>query len=111
MPPLLTQFKGGCMALSNIFNEPRREITESVIGIAVLALVIYGDHIFAMHMVRGSNDIGDAYMTDVVGAHIATLFIFAVVWFVGFIFSHYIGEKICDFMRKQGWDPRPSRRV
>lgn len=36
------------MALSNIFREPRREITESAIGLGIFAAAAWADYHFAV---------------------------------------------------------------
>lgn len=95
------------MALSNIFREPRREITESVIGIIPLALFLYADYQFALwfHEITGGNKDGcPVFLSLFVG-------IFGLVAFVLVLnVTHALGERLCDSLADRGLELRPKRR-
>lgn len=106
------------MALSNMRIEPRREITESAIGIAALfviipVLVLGG--VWFQYFTGGPFSIrtmnGD-YCPWPLGILIVVCSLFLttlLIWGLNHL-THYIGEKICDGMARIGWDPRPKQR-
>lgn len=92
------------MALSNLQNEPRRELIEQVTGLATVAAIIGGGY----GLVRW---LGAVHPIDVV---FGTLFCSAgLVLAIGFLTYgvHAIGEGVCGFMRGAGFDPRPRDRT
>lgn len=101
------------MALSNIFREPRREITESVVGIAAVAFVLGGfawlDYSIAVASwaQNGShpNDFGD-YL---VGATFL-LILGGIALGILTVMTHAIGEGICNSLARRGLELRPTRR-
>lgn len=97
------------MALSNIFREPRREITESVVGVGACGAFIGIDIIFAYWFANQVYSHGDSYAADVaVGFFVGLLLAFAMA--MGAVFTHWIGEEICETVKDRGLDPRPKRR-
>lgn len=98
------------MALSNIFREPRREITESIAGIVVLALCIIPVHLFATWFrdVVSAKDPGQRLFVMVVGYLLAgaAVFVLCVLAFA----THALGESICDALAKRGLELRPRER-
>lgn len=107
------------MALSNIFQEPRREITESVVGIVVgscvLSLIGLLDHLVAVVLMHIHFDVGkyDPQPVDIVFFHFAAVFALVVggvgLW-IFFHATHSIGEDICDAFAKRGLELRPKIR-
>jgi hypothetical protein len=100
------------MALSNIFREPRREITESAIGVAALIPFAVADIFFApwFHEVTGGDahggcPVGLAYF---VGAF--ALLAGCVVMILLALASHAIGEGICNSLARRGLELRPKVR-
>lgn len=101
------------MALSNIAQEPRREITESAVGISVvvggLAAYMWADYLFAFWM---RAKFGDYQMPLPVGMFVG--FIGGIIVFVlGALFliaTHALGEKICNALDDFGWRLRPKVR-
>lgn len=98
------------MAWSNVRREPRREITEQVIGVIVGGGWLYFcwtiGHPLGLH---AAFDVPGQYVFPVlftagiaIGGPIALVF----VWH-GF---HLAGEIICDLMAIAGFDPRPRNR-
>lgn len=99
------------MALSNIFLEPRREITETLVGITAVIGPVYLDYLFASWLKVASsspnapNPHGLPIPLGMVIGFAATLIIC-----VAFIFIHYVGEEICDFLARRGLHLRPTQR-
>ena len=97
------------MALSNIFREPRREITESVVGIAAFAVLGAADWWFATWFANAVWVPGDDWWSwMVVGLAFGALIVFGLLLLT--LFVHYIGEELCDFLENRGVDPRPKQR-
>lgn len=92
------------MALSNLLNEPRREITEQVIGAIGICGFIGIDYVIAIWGVgaKATLDVITSmlFIPPVLGLAFVTLF-FGV---------HLIGEIFCDLLKQVGADPRPKQR-
>lgn len=98
------------MALSNMLREPRREITESVVGIAFLALVIGGFARFGMWFANRTTDANNPYGPMVfVGMLVALVSIFVLIALA--YFTHFVGEEVCDKLKKHGLELRPKERA
>jgi hypothetical protein len=96
------------MALSNIFKEPVREITESVVGVVMCGLFLYGVHFIADWIVLNSAEDAKSRMPIVLGYIVA-------IFFLGLAFGalfliHFIGEELCDALANRGLELRPRRR-
>lgn len=110
------------MALSNIFREPRREITESIIGIStvvgVLAIVLPADFVLAMWFEylfgEGWPLAGeflwspDMWLGMIIGPVVAV----GVLFIVGIFFevTHELGEALCGRLDRIGVRLRPINR-
>lgn len=95
------------MALSNIFREPRREITEQLVGIAALAMFLYFDWHFAVWLktVSGGEQNGCPLVLGLAcGAFAIALLI--ILWHL----VHAFGESVCDFLKNRGLELRPKTR-
>lgn len=95
------------MALSNIRNEPRREITEQLIGVAALLSIPFAAHYIATAW------IGAVRTIDVVGFTVLLTLMLPIMAALAiglFYLAHFIGEEICDGLRNMGVDPRPRQR-
>ena len=103
------------MALSNIFREPRREITEQVFGTAAVGIPI-------AFVWWASGQVPDGWYdaTSTLG-YIAerglTMLGIAVAGAIGLIIvvglallTHSVGEDICNALARRGADPRPRQR-
>lgn len=101
------------MALSNIFREPRREITESVVGIAAAAIAVGivapGDYYFALwfeeitggHKTGGCPwELGMAFFGPCAG-----LLILGAI-----LATHGLGDAICNRLERVGLQLRPRNR-
>jgi hypothetical protein len=104
------------MALNNIFNEPRREITEQVLGTVALfggGYLFWVVDSFVSHWILTHDglhhDNTDHY-------YVAMFFVPIIAFVVWFIFEgimhliHWVGEKVCAAMANRGFDPRPTQR-
>jgi len=98
------------MALSNIKREPRREITESVVGIATFfggaGLYLWGVYSLLVWLgVKSTGDFVFAMCMSLPGGFIAVVFL-------GFLltFTHALGDTICDRLDGIGLHLRPRNR-
>lgn len=100
------------MALSNIGREPRREITESLLGTILVFGLIFVDWKFG-HWVQAVASVGappgswDGFW--IVGMLIGAIGI-VLIYPLLFLFPHFIGEIFCDALKGMGIDPRPKQR-
>jgi small-conductance mechanosensitive channel len=99
------------MALSNIFCEPRREITESVVGITVFVLVVIGPLAIAWHVaseaVAADRDL--PFLLPFIATIIGELIVVVVVFGLSLL-THAIGERVCNALARKGVELRPRRR-
>ena len=97
------------MALSNILKEPRREITEQLVGTLVIFALPVADAIFAHYAPRPS----DYTFWDMMGTGLCLGIILALgaaaVTIVAKI-VHAIGEETCNALEAYGVHLRPRRR-
>lgn len=102
------------MALSNIFREPRREITESAVGTVLAGGLIYADYAFGYWL---SNYAGCYSSNDGICRHeipwglgmLIGLFCMIVLGLFIFL-THEIGDAICNALQRQGIHLRPRNR-
>ena len=95
------------MALSNMLNEPRREITETAAGIGLVCLPVGLDY-FGVLWLRDPADPDPVWVWMVVVA-IGMLFA-AVGVALCALLIHAVGEVICDFLEDRGLYLRPRTR-
>lgn len=98
------------MALSNIRVEPRREITESLLGITFFGVLVYLTFLLGVYM---HNHSPANNPMSVPGGMLMGLImiIFAVAGIMGFLyFTHFIGEIVSDWLEAAGLDLRPKQR-
>lgn len=94
------------MALSNIRREPRREITEQVVGIVVFVgymAMVYGI-VDALH----PKDTGDwIFFTFIISVLLPAIFglLFMLIHLI-----HGVGDIVCNLLGNIGLDPRPKQR-
>jgi Na+/melibiose symporter-like transporter len=91
------------MALSNIGNEPRREITEQLIGFAAILGFLALDYGVTRWLgaTKPYYIVMIMMMVGVIG-----VFVVGVVT----IFAHSVGELVCEGLSALGADPRPRQR-
>lgn len=89
------------MALSNMLKEPRREITESVVGI--LLVLMYASVAITI------QQLVNPYIKDVAISTVIGIFapIFGYLILVGI---HAIGEAACNALARKGIELRPKQR-
>ena len=100
------------MALSNIFREPGREITETLVGIAVvgtiLAVILPADYYFARwfeEITGGANGGCPWPLGMILIGPMAAIGVGLVA-----VFIHEVGDIVCDSLEERGIQMRPRRR-
>lgn len=96
------------MALSNIGKEPRREITESVIGIGVVVGYIFADYFVVSWLMSGAQNHTDQVVGTVLGMLGGIVLVPISILFL--LATHALGDGICNWFAALGADPRPRRR-
>lgn len=95
------------MALINIFNEPRREVTESAIGITVFIILAGLDYAFAIWFQHLTKIIDIEYPIFV--GLLFGIFVMLAIW-ASIHLTHLWGESICNLLAQRGIELRPKRR-
>lgn len=111
------------MALSNIRKEPRREITESAIGIFVVGAYVSLDYLLCRWVLGPSASAGAAGDIAQSSQHYSPpywpLFAFLMLSIgiggpvIGarlLYLTHAAGEIVCGWLKAFGADPRPRQR-
>ncbi len=99
------------MALSNIFREPRREITESAVGLAIFSAAVWADYQFALWFkdaTQGMLNEKDPGCPLPLG-----MFLGVIAAFVGLVvlfLTHALGDGICNALQRNGIHLRPRNR-
>ena len=97
------------MALSNIFREPRREITESVVGLSIFGVFLYGDYHLTKwalaELPHGGPPLPIAMILVGVGIFFACGFSFLIL-----VLTHALGDAICNALQRNGVHLRPRVR-
>lgn len=98
------------MALSNIFNEPRREITETLIGMMLVGVPLAVDCYFADSLVPAEVTLRWLAVIFIMFA-IAVGTAFGILLAISLVHAaHSLGELICDILDDAGLRLRPQRR-
>ena|ERR1700722_3562393 len=100
------------MALSNILNEPRREITESVVGIGVVSAGIALDYWFASWFWNVTKDSAGGPCPIALGMFFGLVVALGIV-IVPVLFmvaTHAVGDAICNALDRRGIYLRPRNR-
>jgi hypothetical protein len=95
------------MALSNIRVEPRREITESLIGIVVVGVIGVGVWMLALwiNSLRSTPNMVASILCAMMTVAFGIPLLVALV-----LFTHLIGEQVSSLLANLGIDPRPKTR-
>lgn len=98
------------MALSNILREPRREITESLVGLTVFGAAVWADYAFDAWFrdLDPPKTSQEAILGITLGMIVGVL-LAAIVTFV-LIVTHALGTAICNALEKRGVHLRPRQR-
>ncbi len=96
------------MALTNIFREPRREITETVVGAAPTVIFLYTDYRFARWLENAMPpDNPICWELGMVVGGIGFVMVLLLIVLL-LVIIHLLGELFCDLMGSH--DPRPALR-
>lgn len=98
------------MALSNIFREPQREITESVVGIAFCSIVVFGVGSFAVWFAHRTADANNPFGAMVI-VGVLSLVVGGLIFFGLAHLTHAIGDGLCNWLDKKGLQLRPKERA
>lgn len=103
------------MALSNIFREPRREITETFVGLLAFAAYLAITYAAACQFPLGNvspinHGGGDVPFIITFAAWLAALPCVSMLLAFAGIFIHFIGEEVCDSLEDRGIHLRPRQR-
>lgn len=99
------------MALSNIGNEPRRELTESAVGIIAGGGWLFVAYLIAKHIdPYYVSQYTPPWWVTVSLVTAAVSFLGPILFFGMLYFTHLIGEEVCDWLKALRIDPRPSQR-
>lgn len=94
------------MALTNTLREPRRELTESGIGLAIFGAFLYLDWHFAVWFHEVTKPVG--------ACPVPIGLVFGVIVMAGLIgllfLTHAIGEWACGALANRGIELRPKQR-
>lgn len=91
------------MALNNIFREPRREITETIVGGVIIGACLGGDYLLGRWIADQLGHDLPVAIGMLLGAIAATLAV------LGLFLAHWLGEDICDRLEDRGIRLRPRR--
>lgn len=99
------------MAISNMANEPRREIIEQIVGSALvvgaISIFAVADHWLA-YQVLTIEDTADKWFSHILAGFI--LFFAAMVAVAIINIAHWAGEAACDQLDRAGLRLRPLER-
>jgi len=97
------------MALSNIFREPRREITETVVGLLAFSLPMWAIFRLALWMRAADRPPILPLICYLVVATVVVALFFTFGGLILFLI-HEAGEWICDGLQERGIHLRPRDR-
>ena len=97
------------MALSNVFREPRRELTEQAFGLAAFGGFICLDLAVASAICLIGNGTIHVAASEFLLCMLMALFVMTIMFAVSGL-VHWAGEAVCDAMANRGYDPRPKNR-
>lgn len=95
------------MALSNMLREPRREITESVVGLLIFAVYMSVSYWFALWICEQdrATPFAVAMVFSMLGVFYVPFALMAVMFVV-----HVAGDIACDMLEAIGVHLRPRQR-
>lgn len=93
------------MALSNIFVEPRREITETIIGLAAVGGFLSLDYWLVSRLPWPSGADAGFFYFEMFGMAIILAAVFILL-----VLIHKLGDVLCNLFQRGGFDPRPAQR-
>lgn len=83
------------MALSNIFNEPSKEIKETVVGLVAISIFLVIDYYFSLwfQSITGGDKGCPWQLGMLFIGPFATVLLITIPFFI-----HFVGEEICDLL-------------
>lgn len=101
------------MALSNLRNEPRREITEQLFGILAVLGFMFCDYKFSLWFQSETGGYPGPGCPWWIGIQLGILFSFIILIGIPIIWYliHAVGESVCGLLTTIGLDPRPRDRM
>jgi hypothetical protein len=94
------------MALTNILNEPRREITETIVGFGIVAAFIYVDYKFAQWAKLDPLD--GQIASIIVGLIVGIVLVIGIAAVL--VIIHAVGQGVCNSLERHGIQLRPRKR-
>ncbi len=100
------------MALGNIVNEPRREITETVVGLLAVSPLGYVDYVGGLYLQTHYHPDQSIFLNMTLFLLIMLLggLIGGLLFFILAAAVHGLGEWLCDHLEKSGLHLRPRQR-
>jgi hypothetical protein len=95
------------VALTNILREPVREVTESMVGIAIVVAVLGADYLFSAWLNEGIPA-RDYSCFLALGMLVGLIFAGMIV--IGLAATHALGTAVCNALDRRGIQLRPIRR-
>lgn len=95
------------MAIGNMLREPRREITESLVGLAIVAVPVWADYRFAVWLQRATGDC--PWPAGMLLGLLGAIIVFVATGLVVFG-THALGETVCNALQRKGVHLRPRQR-
>lgn len=95
------------MALTNVFREPRRELTESAVGLGIFSVYLFLDYQFSIWFQAATIDgnggcpWGLGMLIGLILTMISILVLFA---------THEFGDFVCNSLARHGLELRPKNR-
>lgn len=96
------------MALSNMLNEPRREITETVVGLAIVAAFLAADY-YLTAWIRGIRNMEEMFWQTGVAVGVCMVCVSALLIVAAYAI-HALGEGACNRLEDAGVQLRPRDR-
>ena len=94
------------MSISNVFREPRRELTEQLVGAAVVGVLLLFDWRFALWFQASVNPADKEFRIVGLIVGLGCLALLSGLT----VFTHFIGEQVCDSLQRRGLHLRPRVR-
>jgi hypothetical protein len=97
------------MALSNIFREPKREITESIVGLGLFSVYLLLDYLLSIwfqDITGGKNGGGCPWPRGMLFFGPVLTLILVILLSI----THLIGEIFCDVLERHGVNLRSRNR-
>ena len=101
------------MALSNMLREPRREITETVVGVTALGGVLTAIAVPAWYLGTWLYSLDHSPLAPFGFYLVMAVFLIAASFLMGcafFAMAHALGDAVCTALQSRGIHLRPKQR-